>query len=195
MIAKTSDKFPPEQVKEMIGQLSVSTARSTAPEIKLALTNSRISALLGIMKHKCQEWVMPGISTMIRDAVIKMLTEDMLANEHEQAIRSRLEYLIAFVTEENKKELEAKSKFTPYESLALLTDYNRVIDCRDRWKEASDIYMKNKDSWSISNKMIADINDVLTQIELDYNLIIMPKNYSYDISDMSMFKKQPEETA
>jgi hypothetical protein len=194
MIAKTTDKFPPEQVKEMIGQLSVSTARSTDPAIKLALTNSRISALLGIMKHKCMDWVMPGISIMIRETILKMLSEDMMAEAHEAALQARLKYLIEFVTSENEKELAAKGKFTPYESLTLLTDYNRVLECRERWKEASKIYMANKDAWETSHEMLADVNDVLTQIELDYNLIIMPKNYSYDIGDMSIFKKQPEET-
>lgn len=192
MIAKTTDKFPPEQVKEMIGQLSVSTARSTDPAIKLALTNSRISVLLGIMKHKCQEWVMPGISTMVHEILVKMLTEDLLAEEHERAIRARIAYLIDFINTENTKAIETKSKYFPAESLTLLTDYNKVVECRERWKKASDTYMENHEAWAISNKMIADVNDILTQIELDYNLIIMPKNYSYDINDLSMFKKQPE---
>lgn len=192
MIAKTTDKFPPEQIKEMIGQLSVSTARSTDPAIKLSLTNSRISVLLGIIKHKCSDWVMPGISTMIHEILVKMLTEDLNAPDHEFAIKSRIAYLIDFINKENTKALESKSKFFPSESLTLLVDYNKIIECRERWKIASDIYMTNKDAWATSNKMIADINDILTQIELDYNLIIMPKNYSYDVNDMSIFNKQPE---
>jgi len=192
MIAKNTDKFPPEQIKEMIGQLSVSTARSTDPAIKLALTNSRISVLLGIMKHKCQDWVMPGISTMIHEIILKMLDDDLKAADHEKALRTRIEYLIEFINDENSIAIETKSKYFPSESLVLLTDYNKVVECRERWKVASKTYMDNKDAWEISNEMIADINDILTQIELDYNLIIMPKNYSYDINDLSMFKKQPE---
>jgi hypothetical protein len=191
MIAKTTDKFPPEQIKEMIGQLSVSTARSTDPAIKLSLTNSRISVLLGIMKHKCQDWVMPGISTMVHEILGKMLTEDLNAPDHEFAIKSRIAYLIDFINIENTKAIETKQKYFPSESLVLLTDYNKLVECRERWKIASDIYMTNKDAWATSNKMIADINDILTQVELDYNLIIMPKNYSYDVNDLSMFNKQP----
>jgi hypothetical protein len=194
MIAKTTDKFPPEQVKEMIGQLSISTARSTDPAIKLALTNSRISVLLGIMKHKCQDWVMPGISTMVREIIVKMLMDDLIVEDHERAIKARIAYLIEFINKENTEAIEAKSKYFPSESLTLLVDYNKVVDCRDRWKVAAKTYMDNKDAWEISNAMIADINDILTQIELDYNLIIMPKNYSYDINDLTMFKKQPEAT-
>lgn len=194
MIAKTTDKFPPEQVKEMIGQLSVSTARSTDPAIKLALTNSRISVLLGIMKHKCHDWVMPGISTMIHEIIVKMLEEDLKAENHESAIRTRITYLIDFINKENTEALESKQKYFPSESLVLLVDYNRVIECRQRWKIASKTYMDNATAWEISNSMIADINDILTQIELDYNLIIMPKNYSYDINDMSIFNKQPDGT-
>ena len=192
MIANTTDKFPPEQIKEMIGQLSVSTARSTDPAIKLALTNSRISVLLGIMKHKCNDWVMPGISTMIHEILVKMLKEDLMAQEHERAVKLRILYLIDFINAENTKALEAKQKQFPSESLVLLVDYNKLVECRERWKIASDTYMRDKDAWAISNKMIADINDILTQIELDYNLIIMPKNYSYDINDLSIFNKQPE---
>jgi hypothetical protein len=192
MIAKTTDKFPPEQIKEMIGQLSVSTARSTDPAIKLALTNSRISILLGIMKHKCQDWVLPGISTLIHEILVKMLNEDLLAQEHERAIKARIVYLINYINAENTKALEAKQKYFPSESLVLLVDYNKVVECRERWKIASKTYMDNNTAWEISNSMIADINDILTQIELDYNLIIMPKNYSYDVNDLSMFNKQPE---
>ena len=192
MIANTTDKFPPEQIKEMIGQLSVSTARSTDPAIKLALTNSRISVLLGIMKHKCNDWVMPGISTMIHEILVKMLEEDLMAQNHERAVMLRILYLIDFINAENTKALEAKQKQCPSESLVLLVDYNKLVECRERWKIASDTYMRDKDAWAISNKMIADINDILTQIELDYNLIIMPKNYSYDINDLSIFNKQPE---
>lgn len=192
MIAKTTDKFPPEQIKEMIGQLSVSTARSTDPAIKLALTNSRISVLLGIMKHKCQDWVMPGISTMIHEIIVKMLEEDLKAENHESAISARITYLIDFINKENTNALESKQKYFPSESLVLLVDYNRVVECRQRWKIASKTYMDNATAWEISNSMIADINDILTQIELDYNLIIMPKNYSYDINDMSIFNKQPD---
>lgn len=192
MIAKTTDKFPPEQIKEMIGQLSVSTARSTDPAIKLALTNSRISILLGIMKHKCQDWVLPGISTMIHEILVKMLNEDLLAQEHERAIKARIVYLINYINAENTKALESKQKYFPSESLVLLVDYNKVVECRERWKIASKTYMDNNTAWEISNSMIADINDILTQIELDYNLIIMPKNYSYDVNDLSMFNKQPE---
>lgn len=192
MIAKTTDKFPPEQIKEMIGQLSVSTARSTDPAIKLALTNSRISILLGIMKHKCQDWVLPGISTMIHEILVKMLNEDLLAQEHERAIKARIVYLINYINAENTKALESKQKYFPSESLVLLVDYNKVVECRERWKIASKTYMDNNTAWEISNSMIADINDILTQIELDYNLIIMPKNYSYDVNDLGMFNKQPE---
>jgi len=192
MIANTTDKFPPEQIKEMIGQLSVSTARSTDPAIKLALTNSRISVLLGIMKHKCNDWVMPGISTMIHEILVKMLKEDLMAQDHERSIKLRILYLVDFINAENTKALELKKKQFPSESLVLLVDYNKIVECRERWKIASDTYMRDKDAWAISNKMIADINDILTQIELDYNLIIMPKNYSYDVNDMSIFNKQPE---
>lgn len=189
MISKTTQSFPPEQIKEMIGQLSVSTARSTDPAIKLSLTSSRISTLLAVMDHKCKEWMQPGLKTLLYTTLLMMM-EDLKVDDHEQALHTRLDYLIQFLSDVAAKNIEEKKKSLPDESLQLLIDYNNVLSCRDRWKIAQDIYMHNEASWSISNKMIADISDVLTKIELDYNLIIMPKNYSYDINDLNMFKKQ-----
>jgi hypothetical protein len=94
--------------------------------------------------------------------------------------------------EESARCVEEKRKYFPTESIELLVDYNAILDCRERWKVASDTYMANKDAWSVSNKMIADINDVLADIELKYNLIIKPKNSSYSVDDMTLFTKPQE---
>jgi hypothetical protein len=189
MIAQHDSKFPPEQVKEMIGQLSVATARSTEPANKLSLTSSRISTLKGVIEYKCREWMMPGLKTLLYTTIQSMM-EDMKEDDHEAALHSRLDYLIRFLGDVAAKNIQDKTKSLPDESLDLLTDYNNIVLCRERWKKAQDIYMHNNEAWSISNKMLADINDILTSIELKYNLIIMPKNYSYDIHDLNMLNKQ-----
>ena len=192
MIAKTIDKFPPEQVKEKIGLMSVATARATEPANKISLCSSRISTLMGVLEYKCREWTQPGLTRTLYKT-IEMMVADMKENESDVNIRNMLAELEQYLSEMSNYNVENKIKYLPIEGLEILQDYNVVLECRARWKEASDIYMKNKDAWSVSNKMIADIGDKLEAIELKYNLIIMPKHYSYDINDLNMFNKPKEE--
>ena len=192
MIAQNGDNFPPTQIKEMIGELSVATARSTEPANKISLTSSRISTIHGVLKFKCRTWLMPGLTTLLYTTINLMVKDIMVNDKPSDSTRYILQELDQFLVEETERHILAKKKGYPAESIELLVDYNAVLDCRERWKVASDTYMKNKDSWSISNKMIADINDVLADIEMKYNLIIKPKNSSYSVDDMTLFNKQQD---
>lgn len=118
------------------------------------------------------------------------MVEDMKTSGNFNNVQPMLQELETYLQELTAYNVEQKLKWVPTEGLELLQDYNVVMQCRERWKNASDIYMANKDAWSISNKMIADIGDKLESIELKYNLIVMPKSYSYDINDLNMFNKQ-----
>ena len=191
-IAQGIDSFPPTQIKEMIGELSVATARSTEPANKISLTSSRISTIHGVMKYKCRMWLMPGLTTLLYNT-INLMIKDIIANEKpSESTRRILVELDAWMQAETARMIEQKRVGFATESLELLVDYNAVLDCRERWKIASDTYMKNNQAWSISNKMIADINDVLADIELKYNLIIKPKNSAYSVDDMTLFNKPQE---
>jgi hypothetical protein len=192
MIAQNGDNFPPTQIKEMIGELSVATARSTEPANKISLTSSRISTIHGVLKFKCRTWLMPGLTTLLYTTINLMVKDIMVNDKPSDSTRYILQELDQFLVEETERHILAKKKGYPAESIELLVDYNAVLDCRERWKVASDTYMANKDAWSISNKMIADINDVLADIELKYNLIIKPKNSSYSVDDMTLFNKQQD---
>jgi hypothetical protein len=192
MISQTTDNFPPSQIKEMIGELSVATARSTEPANKISLTSSRISTIHGVLKYKCRQWLMPGLTTLLYTTIDLMIKDMMVEERPGERVMIILEDLDAFMQEESTRCIEEKRKYFPTESIELLVDYNAILDCRERWKVAQDTYMTNKDAWSVSNKMIADINDVLADIELKYNLIIKPKNSSYSVDDMTLFNKQQE---
>jgi hypothetical protein len=192
MISQTTDNFPPSQIKEMIGELSVATARSTEPANKISLTSSRISTIHGVLKYKCRQWLMPGLTTLLYTTIDLMVKDIIDENSQGNNVRPILIDLDKFMQEESARCVEEKRKYFPTESIELLVDYNAILDCRERWKVASDTYMANKDAWSVSNKMIADINDVLADIELKYNLIIKPKNSSYSVDDMTLFNKPQE---
>ena len=191
-IAKTTDKFPPDQVKEGIGLLRIAMAKSTDPANKISLCDSRIRTLMGVMEHKCHDWVQPGLTTLLLKA-IEMMLADMRRENPADEVASTIDGLVQYVQEVEAKNVGEKSRFVVTEGLDILSDYNVVIECRQRWKEASDMYMANRESWSISNKMLADVGDKLEAMELKYNLIIMPKNYSYDINDLGMFNKPRDE--
>ena len=192
MISQNTDNFPPSQIKEMIGELSVATARSTEPANKISLTSSRISTIHGVLKYKCRQWLMPGLTTLLYTTIDLMVKDIIDEKKQGDGVRSILVDLDKFMQEESARCVEEKRKYFPTESIELLVDYNAILDCRERWKVASDTYMANKDAWSVSNKMIADINDVLADIELKYNLIIKPKNSSYSVDDMTLFNKPQE---
>jgi hypothetical protein len=191
MIARSSDKFPPEQVKELIGSLAIAVAKSTDPANKLSLTSSRVSMVLGVMKIKCRDWVAPGLYAILYSTLQAMI-QDMQAEHPQDSLTdtlNRLEFAINGMLEQNSKE---KTGYMIDESLELIADYNAVLECRERWKIANDVYMQNEAAWVKSNKMLADIHDKLTEIELKYNLIIVPKNYSFNVNDLGIFNKQKE---
>ena len=195
-IAKTNDKFPPEQIKEKLGALSVAMAKSTAPENKLSLCSSRISTLIGILDYKCREWAEPGLLTLLYQTVAEMVrdmqAENMDPERYSPLLDETFHNLQKYLNDRTTYNIESKIKFVPAEGIELLKDYNLLLNCRARWKEAHDAYMKNKDSWGISNKALADLSDVLETIEMKYNLVVMPKNYSYNIGDLNLLK--PEAT-
>ena len=135
---------------------------------------------------------MPGLTTLLYSTINLMIKDIMKDDKPGEGVLQILEDLDQFMQEECTLCIEEKRKYFPTESIELLVDYNAILDCRERWKVAQDTYMTNKDAWSVSNKMIADINDVLADIELKYNLIIKPKNSSYSVDDMTLFNKQQE---
>ncbi|MDD2246331.1 MAG: hypothetical protein PHC39_04535 [Proteiniphilum sp.] len=193
MIAKTSDSFPPEQVKEVIGQLSVATARSTDPANKLSLTSSRISILLGVMEFKCKKFIIPGLSTLLY-STIEMMVNDLKSGATIETTRNTLSTLESHIHQIVEERSSKKPLYMVDETLELLTDYNIVINCRARWKVANMRYMEGEMSYGKSNEILSDIHDALTSIELKYNLIIMPKHYSFDVNDLGIFGKQEQPT-
>jgi hypothetical protein len=187
--ARKSDNFPPEQVKEVIGQLSVATARSTEPANKLSLTSSRIATLTGVMDYKCKEYLMPGLSTILYDTIFAMVS-DMATDNPDANLQKTLAALEAKLQAIIAEQTSTKSKYMVDESLELLRDYNVVIDCRSRWKVANAWYMTGEAGYGTSNAILSDIHDALSKIEMKYNLIIMPKHYSFDVNDLSMLSRK-----
>lgn len=192
MIARESDNFPPAQIKELIGQLSIATAKSTDPANKLSLTSSRISMIRGVISEKCERFVLPGMFDLLYNAIIEMIS-DMKTDNPDSNLAQTLDALEKKLVSAMQEQTEKKSGYMVDESIELIRDYNSVLECRKRWVIANKTYMANHESWGMSNQMLADINDVLTKIELKYNLIIVPKNYSFDINSVGLFNKPSDQ--
>lgn len=178
--------FPPDSVKELLGELTIAIDRSTAPENKISLTSSRISKLLGILKYKCKTEMQMGLRGELYKSIMEILNS-MKTDPKNTDIRNSVETLYTHFYHINAQAIEKKQKMLTQESLELLADYNTLLQCRARWKVASDTYMQNNKAWSISNKMLADMNDAMTDIEMRYDLIIKPKNIGYNVTDIGLF--------
>lgn len=178
--------FPPDSIKELLGELTIAIDRSTDPANKISLTSSRISKLLGILKYKCKTEMQMGLRGELYKSVMEILIA-MRTDPTNADLHYYIERLYNHFYHINVEAIESKKKMLTTESFELLSDYNTLLQCRARWKIASDTYMKNKDAWAISNKMLADMNDVMTDIEMRYDLIIKPKNMGYNVTDMGIF--------
>jgi hypothetical protein len=187
----TSDIKPvylPDNIKDLIGQLAIATAKSTDPANKISLTSSRISFVLAAMKMKCRERIPKGLYETLYDTLRKMINE-MLYDDNNASVLLILKELERIINENST----TMATYGTIEAMECLSDYNDILSCRERWKAANDIYMKDHEAWSMSNKMLADIHDVLTRIEIRHNLIVVPKNVSWDINDFN-FRKPTQES-
>ena len=177
----------PEQIKDLIGQLAVATAKSTAPENKLSLTSSRIAFDLAALQIKCREKIPPGLFQTLNDTLKQMISA-MIFDPDNAEISKILEDLETVI---NERAVNRPKSPNMIEAMDLLTDYNLILECRERWKIANDTYMTNNNAWSKTNKMLADIHDVLARIELRYDLIVVPKNINWDINEFAFRRPVP----
>lgn len=180
----------PEQIKDLIGQIAVATAKSTAPDNKLSLTSSRISFDLGALYLISRARLPPGLFETLHTTLLQMIGSIKNDEKDDEIIKilNNLEEII------NNKAANGKKAPSMIDSLELIRDYNTVVECRSRWMIANDTYITSPQAWSHSNKMLADIHDALTRIEVKYDLIIVPKNTNWDINEFMYRKPQKEET-
>lgn len=174
-----------DEIKDYIGQLSVAVAKSTEPANKISLTSSRISIVLAAMQEKCREKMPKGLFEILNLTLIQML-QGMKEDDMYAMVTDRIEELQKTLIEYMNSHQSNKAYLK--DALQVLTDFNQVVQCRDRWKMASRDYMSSAEAWARSNEMLADIHDVLSRIEIAYGLIAIPKNVSFDI-DMANYTK------
>lgn len=197
---KQKQQTLPTEIMDLIGQLVVATAKSTAPENKISLTSSRIAFDLAALQIKCREKVAPGLFDTLNITLQQMISAIIFDYEEEgkdpagkrpnknQEVINSLNRLKEIVNENSPN----GAKVTTIEMLELVSDYNMLLTCRTRWKEISDIYMQNPNAWATANKALGDLHDILTRIEIMYGLIKVPKNINWDIDNLSFRKDKPE---
>lgn len=178
----------PEQIKDLIGQLVVATAKSTDPANKISLTSSRISFDLAAMLLIYKEKVPQGLLDTIQRS-LNLMIGDMMFDDPRPEVAAQLLELKKII---NDNITSSTTGVYLIDALDAQANYNLVLQCRARWKIANDKYMENTAAWYMSNKMLADIHDVLTSIELTYGLITVPKNVNWDVSDFG-YHPQPQE--
>jgi hypothetical protein len=79
----------PEQIKDLIGQLVVATAKSTDPANKISLTSSRISFDLAAMLLIYREKVPVGLLDTIQRN-LNLMIEDMMYQDPRPGVTAQL---------------------------------------------------------------------------------------------------------
>lgn len=163
-----------------IGKLFVACAMDTDPAHILSFTSALIqitrAALIQRLEDKIPDHNMiPGVFNSILYALIsKWQTEYGLEDSSVKELDKRVQSV--FKTE----------SMTLYGASL----YRDAIFCEDlhlRWKEANQIYIANRDAWSISNSMISDIHKQLFEIITRHDLMQFPKGEPFNLdSGMGM---------
>lgn len=176
--ADPSTKNVPEQLKQSIGKLIVVNAGETEPARKIHYASSLIthirSALIYIINSTDQREFSDMLHVMIY-SIIK--SEFDLTNA--QHIVNRIEALF-----------QDKPR-TRYDVM-LMNDIALVQQCRNNWRGANKVYFENTDAWQKSNEMLADISDILVEVAVRWNLIIIPKDLPFNISQIPNIGFTPE---
>lgn len=160
----------PDTVKQNIGKLIVVNAGETDPARKIHYTSALITHIRSALFYVANNAIDREFDDLLHSMVY-----NILKSEYDmKAIKIALERLERAFVDKPK---------TKYDVL-LMNDIALIQQCRNNWKSANQRYFSNPDSWQFSNDMLADIQDVLIEIAIRWNLVIIPKDMPFNISSL-----------
>lgn len=163
-------KSVPDTIKQSIGKLIVVNAGEVEPARKIHYASALITHIRSALFYIAN-------TTDIREFsdVMHVLMYNIL--------KSEFDYDATVYAYERIEGLYHNKPKTRYDAL-LLSDIALVQQCRGNWRRANSLYFSNVDSWQYSNDMLADIMDTLVEVATRWNLVIIPKEMSFNISQM-----------
>lgn len=164
--------------RSAIGKLFVATTMSTDPAHTLQFTSSLIATVRASLIQKLEEGIkgyedIPGLLNTILKFIVYQWTELGLPKEYQAEIDKRI------------GEIFQTDSMTKYG----LEIYRDVLFCDDltmRWKDANQIYIAAPSAWAVSNARIADIHRQLMEIIVRHDLMMFPKEASFNIDEGGM---------
>jgi len=159
--------------KTAIGGLFRALILDTDPAHTLAFTsaliNSSRAALIQKLEDKVENFMMiPTIMSTILKIISTRWNPYGLSKESIVEINSRIDRVF-------------KGESMMQYGIELYRDVLFCDDLLNRWNEANEIYLHDKDAWAMSNARLTLIHKVLFEIIFRHELMQLPKDMNFNI--------------
>lgn len=165
-----STKNVPDTVKQSIGKLIVVNAGEADPARKIHYASALITHIRAALFYIANSTDQREFSDILHSLMYNILRSEYDASKIGWAF-NRIDSL--FVDKPR----------TRYDML-LLNDIALIQQCRNNWRRANSTYFNSPDAWESSNEILADIQDVLVEVAIRWNLVIIPKDMPFNISQI-----------
>lgn len=163
-------KSVPDTIKQSIGKLIVVNAGETDPARKIHYASALITHIRSALFY---------VANSVDEREFSDILKAMLFN----ILKAEWDFKATQFAYRRIEKLFEDSPRTRYDAL-LLSDIALIQQCRNNWRAANRVYFENPDAWQQSNELLADIQDVLVEVATRWNLVIIPKDMPFNISQM-----------
>lgn len=165
-----SSKSVPDTIKQSIGKLIVVNAGETDPARKIHYVSALITHIRSALFY---------MANIAEDRTFTEILHVMLYN----ILKSEFDLkALQYAFNRMKKLYEDEPKVI-YDA-QLMSDIALVQSCRNNWRKANHDYFENVDAWMSSNEILADVQDVLVEVAIRWNLVIIPKDMPFNINQI-----------
>ena len=175
-LEKSKPVKPNYASRAAIGSLFKAVTLSTDPAHTLGFCSSFINASRGSLVYKLEQIVPDGtILPSVFNSILKCLATKWMENgyidmDSRQILNERIDKIF---------KMESMLRYA-------IETYRDILFCDElhkRWKIANEIYLRDVNSWAISNEHISDINFQLMEIITRHDLMEFPKGESFNLDE------------
>jgi len=175
-LEKTKPIKPNYASRAAIGSLFKAVTLSTDPAHTLGFCSSFINASRSSLIYKLEQMVPDNaVLSSAFNAILKCLATKWTEN--------------GYIDLDSRKILNERiDKVFKSESMLryAVETYRDIVFCDElhkRWKTANEIYLRDVNSWAVSNEYISDINFQLMEIITRHDLMEFPKGESFNLDE------------
>jgi hypothetical protein len=165
-----ASKSVPDTLKQSIGKLIVVNAGETDPARKIHYASALITHIRSALFDLAN-----NAENRTFTEVLHVMLYSILKSEYDP---KALQYAFNRI----KKLYEDEPRV--YYDAQLMSDIALIQQCRNNWRKANRDYFENQDAWMSSNEILADVQDILVEVAVRWNLIIIPKDMPFNISQI-----------